>query len=219
MEKNILRENYEVRENIPYLFIKRLFDIVISLAGLVVLAIVTLILAVFYSQGRNKGKLFFSQERIGKNGKKFKIYKFRSMVENAEEILENDPVLYQKYVENSYKLLPEEDPRMTKIGRFIREKSIDELPQFINILKGEMSFIGPRPVIEAELAEYGDRVDKFLSVKPGATGWWQVSGRSAVNYPERCDVELYYVDNASLKLDFKIFFMEIKRILTKDTAY
>lgn len=220
MEKNLVNNQFEgVRNKASYLFFKRLFDIFIALVGVIVLVIVTIILATFYSFGKNKGRIFFSQERIGLNGKKFKIYKYRSMVENAEEILKRNPKLYKKYIENSYKLLPEEDPRMTRLGRFIRKYSIDEIPQFINILKGEMSFIGPRPVIEEELLQYGERVSKFLSVKPGATGWWQVSGRSEIGYPERCDMELYYVDNCSFKLDMKIFFLELKRIITKDAAY
>ena len=220
MEENLVNNQFgEVRNKASYLFFKRLFDISISLVGMIVLVIVTIILAIFYSFGKNKGKIFFSQERIGLNGKRFKIYKYRSMVENAQEILKRDEKLYQKYIENSYKLLPEEDPRMTRLGRFIRKHSIDEIPQFINILKGDMSFIGPRPVIAEELLQYGERAPKFLSVKPGATGWWQVSGRSEVGYPERCDVELYYVDNCSLKLDAKIFFLELKRIITRDAAY
>lgn len=220
MEKSIINNDiHESRISNSYLFIKRLFDICISLVGMVVLVIATIIIAIFYSFGKNKGRIFFTQERIGLNGKRFKIYKFRSMVENAQEILMQDEKLYKKYLDNSYKLLPEEDPRMTRLGRFIRKHSIDEIPQFINILKGEMSFIGPRPVVKEELFEYGERVVKFLSVKPGATGWWQVSGRSDIGYPERCDVELYYVDNCSLKLDMKIFFMELKRIITRDSAY
>ena len=220
MEKNLVNSQFgRVRSKTSYLFFKRLFDISIALVGMIVLVIVTIILAIFYSFGKNKGKIFFSQERIGLNGKRFKIYKYRSMVENAQEILKRDEELYKKYIENSYKLLPEEDPRMTRLGRFIRKHSIDEIPQFINILKGDMSFIGPRPVIAEELLQYGERVPKFLSVKPGATGWWQVSGRSEVGYPERCDVELYYVDNCSLKLDVKIFFLELKRIITRDAAY
>ena len=220
MEKSIINNDiHESRISNSYLFIKRLFDICISLVGMVVLVIATIIIAIFYSFGKNKGRIFFMQERIGLNGKRFKIYKFRSMVENAQEILIQDEKLYKKYLDNSYKLLPEEDPRMTRLGRFIRKHSIDEIPQFINILKGEMSFIGPRPVVKEELFEYGERVVKFLSVKPGATGWWQVSGRSNIGYPERCDVELYYVDNCSLKLDMKIFFMELKRIITRDSAY
>ena len=220
MEKNVVSHQFgEVRNKASYLFFKRLFDISIALVGMIVLVTVTIILAIFYRFGKNKGKIFFSQERIGLNGKRFKIYKYRSMVENAQEILKRDEKLYQKYIENSYKLLPEEDPRMTRLGRFIRKHSIDEIPQFINILKGDMSFIGPRPVIAEELLQYGERAPKFLSVKPGATGWWQVSGRSEVGYPERCDVELYYVDNCSLKLDMKIFFLELKRIITRDAAY
>ena len=220
MEKNLVNSQFEgLRSKTSYLFFKRLFDISIALVGMIVLVIVTIILAIFYSFGKNKGKIFFSQERIGLNGKRFKIYKYRSMVENAEEILKKDQKLYKKYIENSYKLLPEEDPRMTRLGRFIRKHSIDEIPQFINILKGDMSFIGPRPVIEEELLQYGERASKFLSVKPGVTGWWQVSGRSEIGYPERCDMELYYVDNFSFKLDMKIFFLELKRIITKDAAY
>ncbi|MGX7112357.1 sugar transferase [Gemella cuniculi] len=220
MEKNILEEKYQsIQARDFYLFFKRTSDIVISLLGIIVLIPITIILIVLFSFGKNKGKLFFYQERIGKNGKKFKIIKFRSMVENAEEILRADKELYEKYVKNSYKLLPEEDPRMTKLGSFLRKTSIDELPQFVNILKGEMSFIGPRPVVEEELKEYGSKVDKFLSIKPGATGWWQVKGRSSIKYPERCDLELYYVDNCSIKLDVKIFFMEIKRMFTRDSAY
>ena len=220
MEENLVNNQFEgVRNKAGYLFFKRVFDISIALVGMIVLVIVTIILAIFYSFGKNKGKIFFSQERIGLNGKRFKIYKYRSMVENAQEILKKDPKLYKKYIENSYKLLPEEDPRMTRLGRFIRKHSIDEIPQFINILKGDMSFIGPRPVIAEELLQYGERAPKFLSVKPGATGWWQVSGRSEVGYSERCDVELYYVDNCSLKLDAKIFFLELKRIITRDAAY
>ena len=208
MEKNMVNRQLEgVRSKAGYLFFKRLFDIAIALVGMIVLVIVTIILATFYSFGKNKGRIFFSQERIGLNGKTFKIYKYRSMVENAEEILKRNPKLYQKYIENSYKLLPEEDPRMTGLGRFIRKHSIDEIPQFINIL------------IEEELLQYGERASKFLSVKPGATGWWQVSGRSEIGYPERCDMELYYVDNCSFKLDMKIFFLELKRIITKDAAY
>lgn len=210
--KNVYSSNF-------HQIIKRGFDICISLVGIAVLIPVTIILLIVYRLEGNKGSLFFSQERIGYKGKKFRMWKYRSMVEDAERILEDDPKLYKKYKENSYKLLPEEDPRMTGSGRFIRKHSIDELPQFINILRGEMSFIGPRPVLEQELKEYGEEVDKFLSVKPGATGWWQVSCRSSVGYPERCKVELYYIDNYSLSLDLKIFFMEIKRIFSKDDAY
>ena len=127
--------------------------------------------------------------------------------------------LYKKYVANNYKLEPEEDPRITRLGRWLRKTSIDEIPQFLNILRGEMSIIGPRPVVKAELSEYGDRVDKFLSVKPGAMGLWQSSGRSNIPYPERCDVELEYVDKASLAFDTEIMFKNVISIFKSEGAY
>lgn len=169
--------------------------------------------------GSNKGPLFYKQRRIGKNHKPFYIYKFRSMVVNADKKLKEDKELYQLYVENSYKLPPEKDPRITKFGRFLRKSSIDELPQFFNILKGDMSLIGPRPVIEEELSQYGDRVDEFLSVTPGAMGYWQASGRSDIEYPERCEYELYYVKHASLVFDCKVLFKSIISIIKTDGAY
>lgn len=142
------------------------------------------------------------------------------MVENAEEVLKADKELYEKYIQNSYKLPPEEDPRLTSIGEFIRKTSIDELPQFINILKGEMSFIGPRPILDSELLEYteSERLE-LLSVKPGATGWWQVSGRSHIMYPERCEVELYYVRNVSFSLDLKIIWLSFQKVFLREGAH
>ena len=202
-----------------YLFWKRFFDIVLSSGALVCFSPVFLAVFIMNRFGDNKGPLFYKQKRIGWHGKPFKIYKFRSMVVNADKILEADPELYAKYVANHYKLEPEEDPRITRLGRWLRKTSIDEIPQFINILRGEMSIIGPRPVVKAELAEYGDRVDKFLSVKPGAMGLWQSSGRSNIPYPERCDVELEYVDEASLGFDMKIMFKNIISIFKSEGAY
>lgn len=163
-------------------YIKRVIDIIIALFG-IVLALVpsAIIIFIIYKVKGYDGSIFFTQERFGLNGKTFKIIKFRSMVPNAEAILQADEKLYQKYVENSYKLSPEEDPRLTSIGAFIRRTSIDEFPQFLNILKGDMSFIGPRPILADELSEYQPEEQKeLLSVRPGATGWWQVSGRSEV---------------------------------------
>lgn len=141
------------------------------------------------------------------------------MVENADQILKENPELYKKYVDNNYKLPVSEDPRITKLGAWLRKTSIDEIPQFINILKGEMSIIGPRPVVKAELAEYGDQVDKFLSVRPGAMGLWQASGRSNIPYPERAHIELEYVDKASLWFDFKIMIKNIISIFKGVGAY
>ena len=202
-----------------YHLVKRIFDIVVSLVALVFVLPITLVVFFIDCFGENKGPVFYKQKRIGKNHKPFYIYKYRSMVVDADKKLYANKKLYELYVKNSYKLPPELDPRVTKFGHFIRKTSLDELPQFFNILKGDMSLIGPRPVVEEELQEYGDRVDKFLSVIPGAMGYWQATGRSSIPYPERCDVELYYVDNASLWFDVKILFKNIISIFKTEGAY
>lgn len=201
-----------------YAFNKRLTDIVISLLALIVLSPLILVLSVliFIQDGHSP---FYKQVRIGQYGKKFGMYKFRSMIFNADQVLKNDPELYKKYVANSFKLPEGEDPRVTKIGAFIRKTSLDEIPQFINILMGQMSLVGPRPIVEKEEAEYGNRLRKFLSAKPGALGLWQASGRANIGYPERCDVELEYIDNASYWYDVKVFFACCISILKKDGAF
>ena len=215
-----MEEKVEIKQQPKtYLFWKRFFDIVLSSVALVCFSPVFLVAFILSRFGSNKGPLFYKQVRIGWHGRPFKIYKFRSMVVNADAILENNPEMYAKYVANNYKLEPEEDPRITRLGRWLRKTSIDEIPQFLNILRGEMSIIGPRPVVKAELSEYGERVNKFLSVKPGAMGLWQSSGRSNIPYPERCDVELEYVDKASLSFDAKIMFKNIISIFKSDGAY
>nr|WP_205600412.1 sugar transferase [Weissella cibaria] len=193
-------------------------DISVSLFALIVFSPIFLVISSFYLFGENRGPIFYKQRRIGMNHREFGIYKFRSMVVGAEEKLYANKELYAKFVENGYKLPTEEDPRITKFGAFIRRTSIDELPQFINILIGDMSIVGPRPVVEKELIEYGDRVDKFLSVKPGAMGLWQASGRSEIQYPERADLEISYVDHADLWFDFKILFMTVFAIFKGDGA-
>ena len=202
-----------------YLFAKRVTDIVLSVIALILLSPVFLVIWLLDSFGDNKGPVFFKQTRIGMHHRPFKIYKFRSMVVNADEILHQDPELYQKYVANNYKLEPEEDPRITRLGRILRKTSLDEIPQFINILKGEMSLIGPRPVVKEEVKIYGDRADKFLSVKPGTMGLWQASGRSNIGYPERCDLELSYVDHASYWYDCRILFKNLISIFKSTGAY
>lgn len=202
-------------------FFKPIIDFVIGLAGLCVVFIpvylVLLILNLFSGDVKN---ILFSQERIGRDGKPFKIFKFRSMILNAEEILKADEILYQEYVQNGYKLHPESDPRMSWYGSFIRKTSIDEIPQFFNILKGDMSLIGPRPILEDELTEYTVEEQKeLLAVKPGITGWWQVAGRSNVTYPERCELELYYPRNISFWLDVKILGLTIVHVLLRRGAH
>ena len=215
----IMEKSQIKKQSLTYLFFKRLTDIVLSLLALIGFSPVFLGVWIANRFGDNKGPLFFKQTRIGKNGKPFKMYKFRSMIVNADEILHSNIELYEKYVENNYKLEPDEDPSINKLGRWLRRTSIDEIPQFINILKGDMSIVGPRPVVKEELKEYGDRVDKFLSVKPGAMGLWQASGRSNIGYPERCDLELSYVDKASYWYDVRIMFKNIISIFKNTGAY
>lgn len=202
-----------------YLPTKRCLDIIVATLGLVVTLPVFLLISIIYFVGETKGPLFFKQLRYGKNGSLFYIYKFRTMVVNADEKLKSHPDLYEKYIKNNYKLIQEEDPRITKLGGFLRKTSLDELPQLINVLKGDMSIVGPRPIVEEELKEYKQNKNDFLSVKPGITGYWQVNGRSNVGYPERVDLELYYVYNQCLLLDFKIVCKTIKIVLLSKGAY
>ncbi|PRY82467.1 sugar transferase [Alkalibacterium olivapovliticus] len=206
-------------DNLVYLPFKRLIDITAAFTALFILLPLLLIISSFYLYGENKGNILFKQKRIGLNGDEFYIYKFRSMIVDAEECLKRDALLYTKYVENNYKLDPEEDPRITKLGCFLRKTSLDELPQFFNVMIGNMSLVGPRPVVNEELLEYKDRKDAFLSVKPGITGYWQANGRSNVGYPERVDIELYYVENKCLKLDIYILFQTFFKVLLRSGAY
>lgn len=202
-----------------YLFIKRLIDIAGALIGLLLSFPLFLIVSIMYLFGEAKGPIFFKQKRYGKSGELFNIYKFRSMVVNADDKLKQNKELYQKYIKNNYKLEPEEDPRITKLGRFLRRTSLDELPQLINVLKGDMSLVGPRPVVQEELREYNNKASDFLSVKPGITGYWQVCGRSSVGYPERVNLELHYVYNQSLIFDIKILILTIWIVILKKGAY
>ena len=196
-------------------------DFIIGFLGTIFIVLPSyLIILIIYKIKGYKGSIFITQYRAGLGGKKFKIIKFRSMVENAEEILISNKELYEKYKNNSYKLPPNEDPRLTNIGDFIRRTSIDEVPQFINLLLGDMSLIGPRPILDNELDEYTEEERRtLLSVRPGITGIWQVSGRSDVFYPERCEMELYYPKNQSFWLDIKIIFLTIKQVLTREGAH
>lgn len=199
----------------PYKILKRMIDIVLSFIGLILLSPVFAIIALAIKI-ESKGPVFFKHNRIGKNGKIIGMYKFRSMVENAEELIKKfTPEQMKEYKEN-YKLT--DDPRITKTGKFLRKTSLDELPQLINIIKGELSIIGPRPVVQEELEKYGDNAQKFLSVTPGLTGYWAANGRSNTSYEERMEMELFYVDNMSIKLDIKIFFQTILSVLRKEGA-
>ena len=221
-EKNIQTQEIAVKEidkikdkNIAYKAVKRIFDIVFSLIGLILLSPVFLIIAIIIKLD-SKGPVFFIHSRIGEKGKPIGIYKFRTMVNNAEDLIKSFTPEQKEEFERSYKL--ENDPRITKIGNFLRKTSLDELPQILNILKGELSIIGPRPIVQAELDKYEENKDKFLSVRPGLTGYWAANGRSDTTYEERMKMELYYVDNMSFKLDVKIFFKTIFAVIKKEGA-
>lgn len=199
----------------PYKVVKRIMDVILSSIALVVLSPIFAIIALAINL-ESKGPVFFKHTRIGKDGKIIKIYKFRSMVENAEDLIKKfTPEQMKEYKEN-YKLT--DDPRITKVGKILRKTSLDELPQLINIVKGELSIIGPRPVVQKELEKYGPNAQKFLSVTPGLTGYWAANGRSCTSYEERMEMELFYVDNLSFKLDLKIFFKTIEAVIKREGA-
>jgi undecaprenyl-phosphate galactose phosphotransferase len=158
------------------------------------------VVKIFFLCGGDKESIFFKQKRIGKDGKEFVMYKFRSMVHNAEELLEEllKEEQYRKDWEENQKI--EKDPRITPIGIFLRKSSLDELPQLLNVLKGEMSIVGPRPLVKGELEEHGGS-KIYWTVKPGITGWWGSHGRSDIDYSERLELEYFYIRNMSFKLD------------------
>lgn len=212
------KEQVKVNKHSVYHFFKRITDILVSFVALIVLFPVILILAILIFMQDGHGP-FYKQIRIGQYGKPFGMFKFRSMIFNADKVLESNPKLYQKYVDNGFKLPEGEDPRVTKIGAFIRKTSLDEIPQFLNVLIGEMALVGPRPIVKKEMFEYGDQISEFLSVKPGALGLWQASGRANIGYPERCDIELEYIRNASYWYDVKVFFACCISILKRDGAF
>ena len=201
-----------------YLGIKRLFDIVISLLGLIFLLPIFLIIMIAIKID-SKGPAIFIQDRIGLNGKLFKFYKFRSMVVDADkvlyEMLDKDTEIAREYMENR-KL--KADPRITRIGNFIRKFSIDELPQLINVLKGDMSLIGNRPYLPREKEDMGKYYKEIVISKPGLTGLWQVSGRNNMTFKDRLKIESNYSKNMSLKLDIKIFFKTFKAVFGKEGA-
>ena len=198
-----------------YLFIKRLFDIFCSLLGIILMLPISIIIKLSYILTGDFHSIFYKQQRIGKNGKIIGIYKFRSMVYNADELLKEvikkEP--YKTEWKKNHKL--ENDPRITKVGKIIRKTSIDELPQFINVLFNEMSLIGPRPLVKGELDQHGGDHELYESIKPGITGWWACNGRSALTYDERLELEYYYINNRSLLLDIKCIFLTISIVINR----
>lgn len=201
-----------------YLFIKRFFDIFVGLLGIIFLIPVSIIVKIINVCNKDFDSMFFCHTRIGKNGKEFKLYKFRSMVPNADDVLKEllkDPKYNDEWKRNQKF---DNDPRITKIGKFLRKTSLDELPQFINVLKGDMSLIGPRPLVKGELDEHNGNHLIYESVRPGITGWWACNGRSSTTYDERLELEYYYVNNMSLILDIKCIIGTVKAVLFKTGA-
>lgn len=199
-----------------YLFTKRFIDIVGAAIGLLLLLVVFLLVGLLIKLEDPKGAIFFSQKRVGKNGKEFNMYKFRSMVSNAEEKLA-EILQYNETTGAMFKM--KNDPRVTKIGRLIRKTSIDELPQLINVLRGEMSLVGPRPPLVREVIEYTSYQMQRLSVTPGCTGLWQVSGRSNIGFEEMVELDLRYIQHRSLGVDIKIVLQTVLMLFGSKDAY
>ena len=197
---------------------KRILEIILSAVGIILAVIPGVILALMIKLS-SRGPVFYRAKRLGKKGKTIYVLKFRTMDSDADEKLEQmlaeNPELQDEWKKN-FKL--ENDPRITKIGHFLRKTSLDELPQFINVLKGEMSLIGPRPIVEKEVTYYGEDYATFSSVKPGITGLWQVSGRSDIDYEDRVALDVYYVNNWSIWMDLYIFIATFNAVLFRRGA-
>ncbi len=199
--------------------LKRLLDLAVCLMGSVFFLLLIPLIGLYIRLG-SKGPVFFRQQRIGRHGKPIQVLKFRTMVHNAHEVLaqalKENPGLRDEWA-GAQKLT--KDPRLTKVGKFLRRTSLDELPQIINVLKGEMSLVGPRPIVEKEIARYGDAFDLYTRVKPGITGLWQISGRNDLAYPRRVELDQYYVYNWSVWLDLYILIRTMPTVLSGKGAY
>ena len=209
--KELAQEDIIVpNENKVYLFLKRLIDIVGSGLGILILIPVFLIIGILIKLEDPKGSVFFSQKRNGLNGKEFNMYKFRSMVHNAEDLLES---LMSKNEMDGPVFKIKDDPRITKIGKFIRKTSLDELPQLFNVLKGDMSLVGPRPPIPREVIQYNTYQYQRLLVKPGITCYWQISGRNNIDFDEWVELDLKYIKERNLFKDIYIILMTLPVLL------
>lgn len=214
--KPIILDKEKINKQYVYRFFTRIIDIVGSSIGLILLSPLFLVVAILIKKEEPKGTVFYSQKRVGKNGKTFKMYKFRSMCMDADERLKN--LLDQNEVEGAmFKM--KDDPRITKVGKFIRKTSIDELPQFWNVLKGDMTIVGPRPPLPREVEEYTQYDRQRLYVKPGCTGLWQISGRNDVGFHDMVDLDIEYIQLQSLWNDIKIMFKTVLVMLHPNGAY
>lgn len=193
-----------------YNICKRLLDILLSLMGLAVLWFPMLLIGLLIKL-ESPGPAIFVHHRFGKDGRNLPLLKFRTMHMNAEQMIEEFTPDQMKEWKRNYKL--DNDPRITGIGAFLRRSSMDELPQLINILRGELSIVGPRPVVREELERYRENKEKFLSVTPGLTGYWQAYARSSCTYEQRMEMELYYVEHANFWWDIKIMFATVGAVV------
>ena len=202
-----------------YKVIKRLFDLICALIGIIFLLPIALIVKISYMLHKDFSSIFYTQKRVGKNGKIFKLYKFRSMVPNADKMLD-DYLKKNKKAQEEWKKYQklDNDPRITKVGKILRKLSLDEVPQFLNILKGDMSFIGPRPLVPGELDSFKGDHSIYEAVRPGITGWWACNGRSNLEYDERLKLEYYYVQHRGIKMDIKCIFRTITSVLSRNGA-
>ena len=200
-------------------YIKRGVDILGALCGIVALVPITVGIWIANLIAKDSGPIFYNTERIGKDGKTFKMYKFRSMVvgadEKLKEYLNQKPEAKKEY--KKYKKL-KHDPRITKVGEFIRKTSLDEFPQFINVLKGDMSLVGPRPYLPREKEEMEEYYSSIVKCKPGVTGFWQISGRSNTTFSDRLQMDTEYAHTNTLKTDVKILVKTVKHVITKEGA-
>ena len=209
-------ENLQIRNSIFYLLTKRTIDFIGALVGLILLSPIMVIVAIAIKLEDPKGNIIFGHMRVGKDGKMFPCLKFRSMFSNAEEMKKNFTEEQKREYAETFKL--KDDPRITKVGKFIRKTSLDELPQLFNILKGDMTIVGPRPIVTDELEFYGEYEDYYKAVKPGLTGLWQVSGRSDTTYDERVALDIEYVTTRNTFKDLYIIFMTVVKVLKREGA-
>lgn len=212
---NNLDRDLQGNARLSYLAGKRLFDIVAALIGLIMFSPIMLIVAIMIKVEDPKGKIIFKQERHGKNPQTFKMYKFRSMYSDAEEKLD-ELKEFNEQTGPVFKI--KNDPRITKVGKFIRKTSIDELPQLFNVLKGDMSIVGPRPAILREVEQYNSYQMQRLLVKPGITCIWQVSGRNNIGFDEWVEMDLKYIETQSFLLDLKLILKTIPALLGDKNA-
>ena len=205
----------KIKSRFMYHSIKRIFDFMAAICGVIILSPVMLVIAILIKV-EDHGPVFYKQVRVGKNGKKFKMYKFRSMFVNADKMLSK--LKEQNDVEGPMFEM-KDDPRITKVGHFIRKHSLDELPQFLNVIKGDMSLVGPRPPLPSEVAEYSDYDKQRLYVTPGCTGLWQATERNEVGFSEMVQLDIQYIQRASFMFDLWIIWKTVEIIIKPNGSY